>query len=122
MTDNAPHLKGTRVWGKGRFRELGEDGTAKGTKKGGSSHELGDAGSLVWRAERNQSTQGRRMVWHRVQRANNEPSKGVSHKGDRFSFGGSRHEVCKSQRYLLKGEFTRWILKRLHIDLGKKFP
>jgi hypothetical protein len=53
VTDNAPHLNGAGVWGKGRFPELVEDRTAKGTKKGGASHELGDAGPLVWRAEGN---------------------------------------------------------------------
>lgn len=53
VTDDAPHLKGTWMRGKGRFRELVEDRTTKGTQKRGTSYEPGDASTLVWRAERN---------------------------------------------------------------------
>ena len=53
VTYEAPHLKGTWVWRKGRCRELVENRTGKITKKRGTSHEPGDAGPLVWRTERN---------------------------------------------------------------------
>ena len=51
VTDDAPHLNGTWMWRKGRFPELVEDRTTKGTKKRGTSHESGDASPLVWRTQ-----------------------------------------------------------------------
>lgn len=65
-------------------------------------------------AERDKPMERSGYVREAIERSDNEPTERVPNKRGRFTFRRCGEEVCKSQRCLMHGELTRWILKTMY--------